>query len=128
MYALDASFVIDVIRGERGAAEKVASMESVGELAAVPAPALAEVLIGAYFSGGETLRRTLQFAAAVSVAETDHTVATEAGRMGAELLKRGESLPLPDLLVAATAKVRGQVLLTRDSGFARIPGLTVENY
>ena len=128
MYALDSSFLIDVIRAHPGASAKVRQMEAAGESAEVPAPALAETLLGANLGRANELRRTLELTASMQVAETDRAIAVEAGRLGAELLRRGTPMALPDLLIAATAKVRGQVLLSRDAGFARVPGLAVETY
>ncbi len=128
MYALDASFLIDVIRADPQARAKLAEMEAAGETAEVPAPALAETLMGAYLGRAEELRRTLELASNLQVAETDRTICVEAARIGADLLRKGTPLPLPDLLIAATAKVRGQILLSRDAGFAHVPGLAVERY
>lgn len=128
LYALDSTFLIDVIRANPRAIAKVSAMEGAGETAEVPAPALAETLVGAYFGRPEELRRTLELAATLQVAETDRTVAVEAGRLGAEMLRNGTPMAVPDLLIAATAKVRGQILLSRDAGFARLPGLAVETY
>ena len=128
MYALDSSFLIDLIRADPRASAKVDEMARAGETAEVPAPALAEMLVGANFGRSDELRRTLELAASLQVADTDRTIAFEAGRLGAELLRKGTPMALPDLLIAATAKVRGHILLSRDAGFARIPGLAVETY
>ena len=58
----------------------------------------------------------------------DRQACEEAGRIGAELLGRGEMIGSADLFIAATSKRHGQRLLTRDRGFARVPGLTLETY
>jgi tRNA(fMet)-specific endonuclease VapC len=128
MYAFDTSFLVDVMRGDPQALAKLSSMEASGETAEVPSPALTETMIGAHLGRAVELRRTLDLVANLQVAETDRTIAMEAGRIGAELLRKGTPMPLPDLLIAATAKVRGLILLSRDSGFARVPGLAVETY
>jgi len=53
---------------------------------------------------------------------------TEAGRLGALLIERGEEMSTPDLFIAAISKRHGQRLITRDRAFGRIPGLSVETY
>ena len=58
----------------------------------------------------------------------DREACEEAGKIGAELLARGEAIGSADLFIAATSKRHGQRLLTRDRGFARVPGLVVESY
>lgn len=128
MYALDSTFVVDLVKGDPGAKAAAARLEARGEPVAMAAPALAEVMMGAYFAGGANLRRTLEILESVTVTETDAHVALEAARIGAELLRKGEPLSLPDLLVAGAARVAGQTVLTRDDGFGRIPGLAVESY
>jgi len=128
VYALDSSFVVDLVRGDPGAKGKAESLEETGESAFLAAPALAEVMIGAYFAGGAKLKRTLQILESVTVTETDAKVALEAAAIGADLLRRGTPLALPDLLIAAAARGAGHTVLTRDDGFGRIPGLAVELY
>ncbi len=128
MRCLDSTFLIDLLRGEEAAAAKMREMEGLGEGVTLPAPCLAEVLLGAHFKGGALLRDTLDVLARLDILEVDAAVAGEAGRLGAELLRRGQGLPTTDLLIAATARLHGQVLVTRDADFTRIPGLAVEGY
>ncbi|HKZ58382.1 MAG TPA: PIN domain-containing protein [Candidatus Thermoplasmatota archaeon] len=128
MYALDSSFVVDLVKGDEGARAKAVRMEEAGESGSIAAPALSEVMLGAYFAGGENLKRALKILETVTVMAVDTGVALEAARIGAELLRRGTPLALPDLLVAAAAKGAGLTVLTRDEGFGRITGLAVETY
>lgn len=128
MHLLDSSFVIDLADGDEGAVRKALAIKAAGERPGLAAVALGEVLIGANFLGGAYLRRTLELTAAMEVLDVTEIVAAEIGRMGAEQLKRGAAVPTIDLVIAATAKIHGRVLLTRDSVFSRIPGLAVEAY
>ncbi len=125
---LDSTFLIDLLKGDPAATAKMREIEALGEAVSLPAPCLAEVLLGAHFRGGDLLRVTLDVVERLDVLEVDAVVAGEAGRLGAELLRRGESLPTTDLLIAAAARLSGQILVTRDTDFARIPGLAVEGY
>src|SRR5438445_1799687 len=128
MRCLDSSFVIDLVKGEAGAVARARSLDDAHEKPSIAAPALAEVLQGAYYKGGGILAKTLELLASLDVLGTDERVAAEAGRIGAELLRRGAGVPTVDLLIAATAKLHQQVLVTRDAAFQRIPDLAVETY
>ncbi len=103
-------------------------IEALGEQVSVAAPSLTEVLISAHFKGGALLGETLDLASRLEVLPIDDPVAAEAGRLGAELLRRGHSLPTTDLLIAAAARLHQHILVTRDEDFQRIPGLAVEGY
>lgn len=128
MRCLDATFLIDLVRGDPGARERAQAWDRSGEPLSIAAPALAEVLRGAYFRGGTSLRTLLDRLSGMEVLATDAAAAEEAGRLGAELLRRGVALATVDLLIAATAKVSQQVLVTRDRSFSQVPGLVVETY
>ncbi len=124
----DASFLIDVTRGDPGAAEKIREMQLAGEPLRSPAPAVAELLLGAILRGGEVERMTLRFAADIEVLGTDYQVAAEAARLGAAQIRRGRPIPITDLLIAATARLQQMALLTRDQGLRDIEALTTEPY
>ena len=128
MRCLDSTFLIDLLKGDPAASAKMKEIESLGEPVSLPSPCLTEVLLGAHFKGGALLRDTLDAVGRLDILEVDAAVAAEAGRLGAELLRRGRSLPTTDLLIAAAARLSGRVLVTRDTDFARIPGLAVEGY
>jgi predicted nucleic acid-binding protein len=125
---LDSTFLIDLLMGEAAAAAKMREIEALGGPVSLPSPCLTEVLLGAHFKGGTLLRDTLEVVSRLEILEVDAAVAGEAGRLGAELLKRGQSLPTTDLLIAAAARLQGQILVTRDTDFTRVPGLAVEGY
>lgn len=128
MRCLDATFLIDYLAGDRAAVEKAKEWASAGERLTVPAPAVAETLLGAYFEGGSALREALGLLDTLEVLPVDSPVAAEAGRMGAEQLRRGTAVPIVDLLIAAAAKFNQGILISRDSALGRIPGLAVETY
>ena len=81
-------------------------------------PIRAELLIGV-----KTLERweilDEQLAALEQVPMTESTW-SRAARLGHMLARKGQSVPLPDLLIAATALLHGLTLWTVDSDFKRI--------
>lgn len=128
MRCLETTFIVDLAKGDPDARRKVQDLEEAGEPLAVASPTIAEALQGAYFRGGSVLRDTLDVISNLEVLDIDARVASEAGRMGAELLRRGAAVATVDLLIAAAARGRGAILVTRDSAFSRIPDLAVETY
>lgn len=128
MRAVDSTFPIDVLKGLPEAVAKAEELTAADEILAIPAPALAEVLVGAHYAGGSLLRDTLALVEPLEVIPADAEVAHSAGRLGAEMLRRGLRMSSSDLLVAAACAGRGVVLITRDEAFGRVPGLAVERY
>jgi predicted nucleic acid-binding protein len=125
---LDTSFLIDVLRGHRGAAAKAETFDSEHEVITIPAPALAEFLDGAYFAGGVYLAKAVQLIAGRDVIPFDKECSLVAGQLRADLRGRGVSLPMLDAMIASTALRHHSTLVTGDSGFNRIPGLALESY
>ncbi|HKZ63963.1 MAG TPA: PIN domain-containing protein [Thermoplasmata archaeon] len=128
MVSLDTTFLIDLRKGVPVALLKAQALEEAGEPKCVTSPAAAELFVGAYRAGGAQLERTRMLLGSLVLLDADLEACEEAGRMGAELLARGEPLSANDLLIAAISKRHGQRLLTRDRTFVRVPGLTVESY
>ncbi len=125
---LDTTFLVDVLRGHPGALEKGRLLDVEGEAVFLPAPVLAEFMDGAYLAGGPYLTRALQLVGGRDVLPLDAEAGSLAGRVSAELQRKGSPLPMLDLLIAAISLRGHHVLLTRDRGFSRIPGLALETY
>lgn len=128
MKCLDSAFCIDFANGEPRALAKAEELSARGDRLAVPAPALAEFLAGAFHQGGRRLDQALQFVAELEVLDVTESIAVEAARLGGECLRGGQPVGTLDLLIAATAKHHHAQLLTRDTDFARVSGLTIETY
>jgi tRNA(fMet)-specific endonuclease VapC len=128
MVSLDTTFLIDLRKGDPAALAKAKALEESGEPKCVTAPVAAELLIGGHRFGGSQLERTRELLGSFLLLEVDMESCEEAGRLGAALISRGETIGGVDLLVAAISKRHGQRLLTRDRAFARVPGLAVETY
>src|SRR5437879_13770602 len=123
--ALDTSFLIDVLRGHRGAASKAETLDSEEEVITIPAPALAEFLDAAYFAGGTYLAKALQLVAGRDVVPFDKECSLIAGQLRADLRARGVPLPMLGAMIASTLLRPHSILVTAAAGFNRIPGLAV---
>lgn len=128
MRCLDSAFCIDFAHGELGARTKAEELSARGERLSIPAPALTEFLAGAFHQGGRRLEQALEFASELEVLDVTGPIAVEAARLAGECLRRGRPVGTLDLLIAATAKHHHVPLVTRDSDFARLSGLSLETY
>jgi predicted nucleic acid-binding protein len=76
-----------------------------------------ELLVGARDgAGAQSLQRLIEF---LPVVAADREIAALAGRLGAHARRFGKTVPLPDLVIAATAIHLDVQLLTCDSDFGR---------
>ena len=65
----------------------------------------------------------------VTVLDVDQTVVWKFGEVRAQLLDQGKPVASLDLMIAATALVRGLTVVTHNSQhFSSCPGLTVEDW
>lgn len=128
MACLETSFLVDLLNGDPAAVERAKALQASGEPRYVTAPAAAEVLIGAHFIGGRELTKAQELLASLILLDFDLRACEEAGRIGADLAERGETIGAADLFIAAITRRHGQRLLTRDRAFARVRGLVVESY
>ncbi len=118
---VDTSALIALLRrsppqGTEGVAVAVEA-ELRARSAIISAVTLAELVVGARDPAAEA--RILDLLNRLPVVAADREVAERAGRMGRRARARGATLPLPDLLIAATAQWIGVPLLTCDSDFGR---------
>lgn len=125
---LDAPFCIDFLNGRPPAVQKAREMEGSQTSLSLAVPAAAEVLLWGRRHGEGAWRRTTDLVGRLEVVDATLEVAHEASRLGRECERRGGMVAMMDLLVAATARLQGRALVTRDSDFHRIPGLTIESY
>jgi tRNA(fMet)-specific endonuclease VapC len=128
MYCADASFLIDLLRGVPAAVQKASDFEARGQLLAIPAPCVAELVRGASIGSSRERERTEELIDTLEILPLDSRSALIAGKIAAESTNRGQEVPLLDCLIAAIAQLAEATLITRDRDFARIPGLTVETY
>ncbi|MFI5414508.1 MAG: PIN domain-containing protein [Candidatus Lutacidiplasmatales archaeon] len=128
MASLDSTFLIDLLRGVPAAVVRLEQLEKHREPRCVTPPAATEVMVGAHGFGGSSLRAAEDLVQSLQWLEFDWESCRLAGRIEADLIARGEPMSASDLFNAAVSLRHGQRLLTRDRGFARVPGLKVETY
>jgi len=87
-----------------------------------------EIWFGAYLAPekAQLARCTEDFLGQMEVVDFDYASAMEAGRVLADLRKRGEPIEIRDLFVGCICKVSGMSLITRNmKHYKRIRGLKV---
>lgn len=114
---LDTSVLVDALHGEPRAVAYLEALPLHDGLYSVVS--LAELLTGA---GGREREQALDlFLRHFQLCDVDRNIALQAGR----LREVAGGLKLPDALIAATAIVRGAVLVSRDRDHVAVEGLKV---
>jgi tRNA(fMet)-specific endonuclease VapC len=127
----DTTFLIDVLRNQSRAIALVDRLEETGEPQTTPAPVAFEVAteLGRRATPAARARALERPLAAIPVAPFDREMALEAGRISGRLLDAGTPIDDVDCMVAATAIVLGDRVVTRNRRhFERVPGLRVVAY
>lgn len=128
---LDTAFVVDLMDGDSGAvarAEALAAGDVPEHLAAVTVFELSYGIWRRDYSAAERERVTAVLDTKV-VLPADQAVTAEAGKLHARLENDGRAIGVFDAMVAATARVADEPVLTRDEDhFERVDGVAVETY
>lgn len=131
MVLLDATFLIDLMRGRERAVDMLERLEAEGGPLSISAVTLFE-----FFRGLESVdlplaekRRVAEVVAARAVHPFDAAAAERAGQLDAVLWARGEPVDPEDACVAGTALRRDEELVTRKGReFGRVDGLRLRTY
>src|SRR5215210_648308 len=122
---IDSTFLIDHLRGERTAVDRLAAIFEQGDEPIVTEVVVCEVRTG-LLAADE--RHLVAFLEPMEFVQSGSDTAIRAGRWRAELRSRGRTLSLADSLIAAAAEAMDAAVLTRNvRDFALTPG-RVETY
>jgi len=126
-YLVDTSVWVEFLHGEKTAIKKRLENLLDENRAAVSGIILAELLTGI---ANEKEQHFLEECfLGLYFLETTREIFATAGKMGASLRKKGITMPISDLLIAALAKAHGLTVLTLDNHFqtlARPLGVQME--
>lgn len=127
-YCLESNFIIDLLNGKENAARVYEEIKNASlAITAIASVALFEILRGkeqnqTKIRKFEELRQTLEV---LSFGERE---AEEASQIEKIIHQNGYTISPLDLLIGATAKTNGAILLSNDSDYNRIEGLQLKNY
>lgn len=128
---LDTTVLVDLLRGDAKAKERILALEGSGELLWVPTPVLFELWEGIERADRPEAerKRVVDVLDAYTVLAFERDHAAEAGALSGTLVRRGEMIDPVDAQVAGVALAEERAVLTRNTRhFARVAGLRVETY
>lgn len=125
-YLLDTNIVIGLLNGDAGVLLHLGDASEVF----IPAVAIGEMFFGAAKSGraAENIDRVQAFAAGRAIISSDLNVAREYGRVKWLLKAKGRPIPENDIWIAAAALYHGLTLVTRDTHFQQVEGLSIADW
>ena len=132
----DTTFLIDLVKGDKGAAKKAEEVDTAGFFKAISVVTVHEYLRGIYylFSHDKNLLKIkLEKAEAelirFEILPYTYEIARKAAEIDAKLARDGTSISFSDIIIAATALHYKLTLVTRNlKHFSRIPELATETY
>ena len=127
----DTSFIIDLLRGDENAKRLLDIVEKEARPQKVSSVTVLELYEGvARSQTPEPQReRILEILETKHVVSADHTVMRKAGKLSGELINGGERIEREDCIIAATALLNDESIITRNTKhFGRISGLEVRSY
>jgi predicted nucleic acid-binding protein len=131
MAVLDASFLIDLLRGHPRAIALQDRLEETGEPQIAPAPAIYEVAVelGRRRTAAARGARLLGALDTLSVAPLTREIALDAGRLRGAMIDAGRPADDLDCMIAATALALQQRLVTANRRhFERMPRVRIVSY
>jgi len=127
----DTSFIIDLLRGDDDAETLHAVLEHDNRSQKLSSVTVLELYegIGRAGTSRESDEQVLAVLDSKSVVDADETVMRKAGRLSGELISAGERIDREDCIIAATALLNDEPVITRNTDhFERIDGLDVRSY
>lgn len=129
-YVLDTNVCIRILKGDAPSIlRKIDNVSSDNVI--IPAIVRFELYYGAFKSNRsvETLKRLNDFLGAFEHADMDSRVGEIAGKLRADLERKGQPVGPYDLLIGATALSLGFILITHNKNeFSRIDNLVIEDW
>lgn len=131
MVFLDSSFVIDYLRGRENARKTYLNFKITGESLNISSIVITELITGAYISNKteEEIGKVRKFLAETYIFDFTEDEAFEAGKIEAMLIKKDDLIEPEDIMIAATALLNEEILVTRNiKHFEKIPNLKIMSY
>ncbi|MEN6443990.1 MAG: type II toxin-antitoxin system VapC family toxin [Methanoregula sp.] len=125
----DTSFLVDLMRRDRGALKRYTGFEQQGIALSTTAITAMELYKGAYVSGNsKNLDKVRTLLELFTLLPVDETMYEAFGRIAAGLYIKGTSIGDFDEVIAAIALCNDGEIITRDRHFEKIPDLRVIGY
>lgn len=128
---LDTSFVIDLLKGKESITDWIDKFDSGEEIPILNPITAMELWEGAHLSNEteEELRKIKSLLEGLTPEDFNIEDGKLSGKINASLTKKGKTIDLEDVMIAAVALNAKQKILTRNpEHFKRIKGTEVETY
>lgn len=130
-FILDSGIVSDLVNRRNAIPERARAETVKGNRLGIGMPVLAELVFGIEY--GENRDRNMRSLQSVlptlKVWPFDRAAAFEYGRLAAELRRTGRPMQVIDMMVAAiTLSLGNCTVVTKDSDFGAVSGLTIEDW
>lgn len=127
---LDTTFLIDLLRGEKSAVDKITELEGANEPVLTTSVSVFEVWQGLPKKASQAqTEKTLELFKSMDVLRLDFDSAVQAGDIQRELKSTGQMIDPEDAMIAGIAKISSEKILTRNQKhFGKIKGLKTETY
>lgn len=127
-YCLESNFIIDLLRGKGNATQVYEEIKDAPlAITAIASVALFEILRGKE-QNQDKIRRFEELRQKMTVLPFGEEEAEEASQIEKAIHQKGQTISPLDLLIGATAKTNGAILVTNDIHYQKIDGLQLKDY
>lgn len=128
---LDTSYLVDLIQGDKEAVKKAENMEKENTNQKISSVTLFELHNGIKQSSKpeDEKEKVKEVLDSKNCIEADGKIMRKAGKINGRLITEGKRIETFDSMIAATAIIEGEKILTRNTEhFERIENLEIEKY
>ena len=126
MACMDTNIVIDFLKGKTTVMDKISSLENEGCEFTISPITVYEVLFGSRFYNPKEISQVEQFFDSLTILDFNYECANVASIIHSASMKTGRDIGVMDSLIAATAWIHDEQMLTNDNHFNIINSLEIE--
>jgi len=126
MVCIDTNIVIDFLKGRKTVIDRISLLDNEGCIFAVSPITVYEVLFGSWFYNSKEIPQVEQFFESVTVLDFNYECASAASIIHSSSMRAGCDIGVMDSLIAATAWIHDEHILTNDDHFNVINKIGIE--
>lgn len=126
MVCIDTNIVIDFLKGRKTVTDRISSLDNKRCIFTVSPITVYEVLFGSWSYNSKEIPQVEQFFESVTVLDFNYECASAASVIRSSLMRAGCDIGVMDSLIAATAWIHDEHILTNDDHFNVINKMGIE--